>query len=55
MTKQQTSSIISAIADCDRYITKESPRAADLRPAEVTKLLAWYVTHRAKLVGLLAC
>ena len=54
MTKQQTSSILSAIADCDRYIAKESPRAADLRPAEITKMLAWYVAHRAKLVAMLA-
>ena len=54
MNKQRTASIISAIAECDRYIAKESPRAADLRPAGITQLLASYIAHRAKLVAMLA-
>ena len=54
MTKYQADSIISAIVDCDRYIAKESPRRADLRPAEIVALLAWYIAHRAKLAAMLA-
>ena len=54
MNKQRTAKIISAIAECDRYIAKESPRDADLRPAGITKLLASYIAHRAKLVAMLA-
>ena len=53
MNTYQITSILSAIADCDRYIAIESPRSADLRPAEITKLLAWYVAHRAKLVAMI--
>jgi len=54
MTQQQISSIRSAIADCNRYIAKESARDADLRPAETAKLLDWYIAHRAKLLAMLA-
>lgn len=53
MKAQQIRSIKNAIADCNRYITKESARAADLRPAEITKLLDWYIAHRAKLLAML--
>lgn len=53
MTQQQISSIRSAIADCNRYIAKESARDADLRPAETAKLLDWYIAHRAKLLAML--
>ena len=45
--------IRQAIAECDLFISKESPRSADLRPADVAKLLAYYITHRAKLVEML--
>jgi hypothetical protein len=45
--------IATAIAECDRYIAKESPRAADLRPADVADRLAYYIAHRAKLVAML--
>ena len=38
-----------AIRDCDRYINIEGPRAADVRPPEVARLLAFYIDHRAKL------
>ncbi|WP_341667376.1 hypothetical protein [Alcaligenes sp. SDU_A2] len=46
--------ILSAIADCDRYIAKEGARAADLRPAEIQRRLAYYISHRDKLAGMLA-
>lgn len=46
--------IISAIQDCDRFIAKEAPRSADLRPASVAKTLEHAKAHRAKLTALLA-
>ena len=54
MNTQQISSIQSAIQDCDRYIAKEGARDANLRPAEIAKLLDWYMAHRAKLLAMLA-
>jgi hypothetical protein len=45
--------IARAIADCDRYIKLESPRAADLRPAQTQQLLDFYLEHRAKLQAML--
>lgn len=53
MTNQQKTSIQAAIADCNRYIAKEGARSADLRPAQVAKLLDWYIAHRAKLLAML--
>jgi hypothetical protein len=53
MSHQQIQSIRGAIADCNRYIAKEGARSADLRPAETTKLLDWYIAHRAKLLAML--
>lgn len=53
MTPYQISSIRSAIADCNRFIDRESARRADLRPADVAELLAWYIGHRAKLAAML--
>ena len=54
MTADQIAGIKKAIADCDRYVAIESPRSADLRPADVAELLAWYITQRAKLQDMLA-
>lgn len=48
-----TKKILDAIADCDRYIAKESARSADLRPVKIQELLDWYIGHRAKLVVML--
>lgn len=53
LTKEQTSRVFQAIAECDRYIAIESPRSADLRPVEIARLLDSYISHRAKLVGML--
>lgn len=47
------SKITQAIADCNRYIALEGARSADLRPADIQKLLDWYIAHRAKLLLML--
>jgi len=52
--KEQTRKILQAIEECDRYIAKESPRSADLRSAEIKKLLAFYIAHRAKLLAMIS-
>lgn len=52
-TSNEGRRILSAIADCDRFIAKESPRRADLRPADIQKTLDFYVAHRARLVAAL--
>ena len=54
LTSEQTRRIVEAIAECDRFIALESPRAADLRPADIAKTLAHYIAHRARLVAMLA-
>lgn len=53
MTSLNTKKIIEAIAECDRYIAKEGSRLADLRPANIQKLLDWYIAHRTKLLSML--
>ena len=45
--------INQAIADCDRFIAKEQAQSADLRPADVAKMLDFYIAHRAKLIKML--
>ena len=42
--------IRQAIEECERYIAKESPRSADLRPADVAKHLEFCIAHREKLL-----
>ena len=54
MTNETRRKVTEAIADCNRYITLEDSRAADLRPADIQKLLDWYIAHRAKLLTMLA-
>ena len=53
-TPTQIERIEQSIAECDRYIAKEEPRASDLRPPEIAKLLAFYKEHRANLVKMIA-
>ncbi len=53
MNSQQAKSIREAVAQCNAFIAKEAPRAADLRPAKTAALLAWYYGHRAKLIAML--
>lgn len=45
--------VMSAIAECDRYISKESKRDPILRPIDVQNRLEWYIAHREKLVAML--
>ncbi|NBU79822.1 MAG: hypothetical protein EBS50_12260 [Sphingomonadaceae bacterium] len=53
MTKEQSRRVLEAIADCDRYIAKESPRDESLRPADVQKILQQTIAHREKLIEML--
>lgn len=53
LTKDQTRRIIEAIAECDRFIAIEAPRAADTRPEWAAKTLAHYQAHRVKLTAML--
>ena len=54
MTQSQERRVIEAIAECDRYIAKESPRPADTRPTWAAKHLAFCEQHRIKLITMLA-
>lgn len=45
--------IISAIADCDRFIEREEKRDPSLRPADGQKVLDQYKAHRIKLQNML--
>lgn len=51
MTNQETAA--EAIQDCDRFIAKEEPRRADLRPAWVAALLERYKQDRQRLITML--
>jgi hypothetical protein len=53
LTTEQVRRVRDAIAECDRFIAKEEPRRADLRPANVQKILDHYKAHRVKLVQML--
>lgn len=53
MSESTRNKILRAINECDRYITKESARADDLRPLEIQERLAYYRAHRQKLIGML--
>jgi hypothetical protein len=53
MSQDETRRVIEAIAECDKFIAKEQPRNAALRPAEVQQHLDFCIAHRAKLVGML--
>lgn len=54
LTKDEERRVIEAIADCDRYIAKESPRNPDTRPTEAAQHLEFCIAHKAKLIGMLA-
>lgn len=53
-TTEQTRRILQAIEECDRFIAKESPRSAELRPADVQQTLDFYIAHRAKLQAMIS-
>lgn len=54
LTQLQISQIKQGIRDCDRFIALESPRSADLRPANVAQHLEFCKTHKVKLQSVLA-
>lgn len=54
LTKDQERRVIEAIAECDRYIAKEGPRNAELRPADAQQHLDFCISHREKLILMLA-
>lgn len=49
LRKAPEKEIRKGIAECDRYIAKEEPRAADTRPMWATQHLAFCYLHRARL------
>ncbi|WP_404995418.1 hypothetical protein [Cupriavidus pauculus] len=49
---QRHQRILSALAECDRFIEREERRDPELRPADVQALLDDYKAHRAKLMGM---
>lgn len=49
-----TKRCLSAIADCDRIISKEEPRDASLRPAYMQKALDHAKAHRLNLIAAVA-
>lgn len=53
LTPYQKQQVLAAIVQCNDFIAKEAPRAEDLRPVEVQKLLTFYYAHREKLLGML--
>ncbi len=53
MTSDSRRRVLEAIAECDRYIAKESPRSADLRPIEIAARLDFSRSHRQKLLNVL--
>jgi hypothetical protein len=53
MTPLRKSQITSAIADCNRFIAKEEPRTAHLRPADMQHHLEFCYAHRIKLLAML--
>lgn len=53
MSPEKERRIKEAIAECERFIAKEGPRAADLRPANVQQMLDHAYSHKAKLESML--
>jgi hypothetical protein len=53
MTETTRNKIIEAIAECNNFIAKESPRDEKLRPADVAQCLAHCYSHREKLQKML--
>ncbi|WP_434695200.1 hypothetical protein J3P89_18300 [Pseudomonas sp. Z1-14] len=53
MSQDHIRRIKDAIAECDRFISKEDVRNPSLRPSEATQLLSFYIEHKATLEGML--
>lgn len=54
LTKEQERRVIQSIQECDAFIAREDARDANLRPADVQKVLDHYKAHRQKLIDMLA-
>ena len=54
LTAFEVKQMRDGLAQCKAYIAKESRRAADLRPADVTARLESYIAHAAELSAALA-
>lgn len=52
--QEKTKRVLQAIAECDRFIEKETPRNAALRPADIAAHLEFCKAHKAKLVAMIA-
>jgi hypothetical protein len=46
--------LTQTIAECDRFIAKESARPADTRPADMQQHLDFCIGHKAKLENMMA-
>lgn len=53
MDKAYEQRVLQAIAECDAFINKEGPRAADLRPASAQQHLDYCIQHKTKLIAML--
>jgi hypothetical protein len=54
MNAYQEKKILDAIADCERFIAKESPRDPTIRPDDMKKHLDFCIKHKEKLIAMLA-
>lgn len=54
MSNEHKRRILEAIAECDAFIAKESPRNASLRPADMQQHLDFCIAHKQKLIDMLA-
>jgi hypothetical protein len=53
MTESTKRKIVQAIAECNAFIDKESPRDASFRPADVAQHLEFCYKHRERLQKML--
>ncbi len=55
MNKQEHDKrILQAIGECDRFIDKESPRIAHLRPEKTQQHLDFCIEHKQNLINMLS-
>lgn len=53
LSPEQARRVRQALDETERFIAKEQPRRADLRPQDMQKALDHAIGHRAKLQGML--
>jgi hypothetical protein len=54
LTDYEKQQVISALKGTNKFIKKESARNPKLRPPETQELLDDYISHKAKLLQMLA-